>query len=121
MKKWWVILSVCMLFSCSSTTEKIPLSFYYWRTTFALSETEKDYLTELEVDKLYVRYFDVALKNNEPIPVTSVIFQEQTSGFEIVPVIYIKNEVDRKSTRLNSSHVRISYAVFCLKKKKIST
>src|SRR5690554_7718360 len=28
------------------------------------------------------------------------------------------DEVDRKSTRLNSSHVRISYAVFCLKKKK---
>src|SRR5215813_14343186 len=27
---------------------------------------------------------------------------------------------DRKSTRLNSSHVRISYAVFCLKKKKNS-
>src|SRR3989442_10404414 len=28
---------------------------------------------------------------------------------------------DRKSTRLNSSHVRISYAVFCLKKKKTTT
>src|SRR5690554_7081979 len=28
---------------------------------------------------------------------------------------------DRKSTRLNSSHVRISYAVFCLKKKKKTT
>src|SRR5690554_7149881 len=27
---------------------------------------------------------------------------------------------DRKSTRLNSSHVRISYAVFCLKKKRLS-
>src|SRR5690606_41763724 len=27
-------------------------------------------------------------------------------------------EEDRKSTRLNSSHVKISYAVFCLKKKK---
>src|SRR5436309_9732949 len=27
---------------------------------------------------------------------------------------------DRKSTRLNSSHVKISYAVFCLKKKKDS-
>src|SRR5438874_3841693 len=27
--------------------------------------------------------------------------------------------IDRKSTRLNSSHVEISYAVFCLKKKKI--
>ena len=29
-----------------------------------------------------------------------------------------KTEIDRKSTRLNSSHMRISYAVFCLKKKK---
>src|SRR5690554_7049896 len=28
-----------------------------------------------------------------------------------------ENKIDRKSTRLNSSHVRISYAVFCLKKK----
>src|SRR5690606_22040740 len=27
-------------------------------------------------------------------------------------------DTDRKSTRLNSSHVKISYAVFCLKKKK---
>src|SRR5258708_18663071 len=31
---------------------------------------------------------------------------------------YLKSEVDRKSTRLNSSHQIISYAVFCLKKKK---
>ena len=29
----------------------------------------------------------------------------------------LKDGVDRKSTRLNSSHVEISYAVFCLKKK----
>src|SRR5690606_41472761 len=29
-----------------------------------------------------------------------------------------KYQLDRKSTRLNSSHVKISYAVFCLKKKK---
>src|SRR5436309_11474296 len=28
------------------------------------------------------------------------------------------SSLDRKSTRLNSSHVKISYAVFCLKKKK---
>src|SRR3989442_8617850 len=28
-----------------------------------------------------------------------------------------RKQIDRKSTRLNSSHVRISYAVFCLKKK----
>src|SRR5437660_12878803 len=31
------------------------------------------------------------------------------------------DDPDRKSTRLNSSHVAISYAVFCLKKKKLPT
>src|SRR5690606_40206208 len=30
----------------------------------------------------------------------------------------VQTQRDRKSTRLNSSHVKISYAVFCLKKKK---
>src|SRR5690625_5444299 len=32
--------------------------------------------------------------------------------------LFVENTGDRKSTRLNSSHVAISYAVFCLKKKK---
>src|SRR3989442_11828228 len=35
-----------------------------------------------------------------------------------VSPLYDRQVRDRKSTRLNSSHVRISYAVFCLKKKK---
>src|SRR5699024_12166732 len=30
---------------------------------------------------------------------------------------FVKANIDRKSTRLNSSHISISYAVFCLKKK----
>src|SRR5690606_42007355 len=34
-----------------------------------------------------------------------------------VAVVVVQIEEDRKSTRLNSSHVKISYAVFCLKKK----
>src|SRR2546427_6092435 len=34
------------------------------------------------------------------------------------PVFRTHGEIDRKSTRLNSSHSQISYAVFCLKKKK---
>src|SRR5690606_41595434 len=33
-------------------------------------------------------------------------------------ILEIGPGIDRKSTRLNSSHVKISYAVFCLKKKK---
>src|SRR3712207_7220076 len=38
-------------------------------------------------------------------------------GYEVTRRIR-KNPEDRKSTRLNSSHANISYAVFCLKKKQ---
>src|SRR5690349_23350316 len=37
----------------------------------------------------------------------------------IYGVYFTTKEGDRKSTRLNSSHVEISYAVFCLKKKNL--
>src|SRR5262245_64048600 len=40
----------------------------------------------------------------------------QPSG--VLRQIFLVFELDRKSTRLNSSHLGISYAVFCLKKKK---
>src|SRR5258707_1777750 len=35
-------------------------------------------------------------------------------------LVSVATTADRKSTRLNSSHANISYAVFCLKKKKIN-
>src|SRR5690554_7681134 len=41
-----------------------------------------------------------------------------TQGAELKGDYSTAKYKDRKSTRLNSSHVRISYAVFCLKKKK---
>src|SRR2546426_2284178 len=41
-----------------------------------------------------------------------------STGFEEVVSPRVDNLLDRKSTRLNSSHLVISYAVFCLKKKK---
>src|SRR5690606_41340186 len=37
-------------------------------------------------------------------------------GVDKEAVVYLQLATDRKSTRLNSSHVKISYAVFCLKK-----
>src|SRR5207302_11024558 len=43
-------------------------------------------------------------------------FTVEKSHFQSMPGLYVT--ADRKSTRLNSSHVKISYAVFCLKKKK---
>ena len=36
---------------------------------------------------------------------------------QLPPGDYLTTMIDRKSTRLNSSHITISYAVFCLKKK----
>src|SRR5439155_25028391 len=49
-----------------------------------------------------------------PVDFFAVFAAEKSTGNASVPR-------DRKSTRLNSSHVAISYAVFCLKKKKIKT
>src|SRR5262245_64235496 len=48
-------------------------------------------------------------------------FHPDAAGFYHLPYITIEVAQDRKSTRLNSSHLGISYAVFCLKKKKKTT
>src|SRR5690554_7222139 len=47
-----------------------------------------------------------------------VLGSEMVEGGDDAMSRVVQGIVDRKSTRLNSSHVRISYAVFCLKKKK---
>src|SRR5438067_5167926 len=44
--------------------------------------------------------------------------QRRSRFFATSPNLKLLPVKDRKSTRLNSSHVSISYAVFCLKKKK---
>src|SRR5258708_26813422 len=50
---------------------------------------------------------------------TPVVIQFNTSGMDLtIDNGSIEDFQDRKSTRLNSSHQIISYAVFCLKKKK---
>src|SRR3712207_8114412 len=43
------------------------------------------------------------------------------NGYDISDYTGVDPLLDRKSTRLNSSHANISYAVFCLKKKKNTT
>src|SRR5207249_7955560 len=56
----------------------------------------------------YVRQY--AANNNLPQP--------NATEHAYIYANYVNVVRDRKSTRLNSSHVSISYAVFCLKKKK---
>src|SRR3712207_8256729 len=64
-----------------------------------------------------------SLSDREVERLFAVIRQLQQDGVGIVYISHRLDEIaaiaqDRKSTRLNSSHANISYAVFCLKKKK---
>src|SRR3712207_7484688 len=64
-----------------------------------------------------------------PLPAQQVLSLEplrkarDARGVNLEPVanLSLAYPVDRKSTRLNSSHANISYAVFCLKKKNVQT
>src|SRR5699024_12362362 len=70
--------------------------FPFYRTL----EVAEDYL----YSKMLVRYNYCA--------------SEVSEGISSIDDDSVSKVLDRKSTRLNSSHVSISYAVFCLKKKK---
>src|SRR5690606_41587184 len=52
------------------------------------------------------------------VVVTMLIHRICTGVIGIVKPMRMATTTDRKSTRLNSSHVKTSYAVFCVKKKK---
>lgn len=71
------------------------MSFYYWKTVFKFSKTEKEVLTENDVKKLYVRYFDIGLhpESKFPIPISPVRFLESPLAYQIVPVVFIQNKV----------------------------
>src|SRR3712207_7842861 len=52
-------------------------------------------------------------------PALDQVLPDQWVPDHMRPVQVPEDHIDRKSTRLNSSHANISYAVFCLKKKTI--
>src|SRR3712207_8507214 len=65
------------------------------------------------------------MSNSSEIPQQQILIKPEFLPLNQVTKIYGLSRAylyqlrDRKSTRLNSSHANISYAVFCLKKKKI--
>src|SRR5690606_40756716 len=70
--------------------------------------------------KCYAAEFDVHLTNDDVLVVHHDYDKEgydiESTNYDYLAKYPLANG-DRKSTRLNSSHVKISYAVFCLKKK----
>src|SRR5690554_7443399 len=69
------------------------------------------YVSEGQIAAFAMAVFFKGMKMAERVALTE---EMRNSG----SVLNWQSLKDRKSTRLNSSHVRISYAVFCLKKKK---
>ena len=68
------------------------------------------------VDKAPTDCLDVRDGKVNSVPHTGLYHPREPECIGVVYISYIRT--DRKSTRLNSSHANISYAVFCLKKKK---
>ena len=94
------------------------------------SAKDSEFLNALDkkIDRL-LEFLDPATKKEEKDPMDEAIESleggkdedpkgdDQENGeAKVVPVGEMDEETDRKSTRLNSSHANISYAVFCLKK-----
>src|SRR5947209_11725414 len=90
-----------------------PLTLFF---SFAWSSAHRDLYSfptrrSSDLDP-FVRPGDIVyVTQGDPVFVTGMVTQPQP--------VFIKDQMtlDRKSTRLNSSHANISYAVFCLKKK----
>src|SRR5256885_10662546 len=82
------------------------------------------YTTLFRSDDILGNMLDVYLLHEKALKLLSDSREEQTKeklSFAQRLLDELGHSEDRKSTRLNSSHLVISYAVFCLKKKKTNT
>src|SRR2546427_2092956 len=90
--------------------KKAPFNkgLFYWLLITESLQSERDFHRLVQCLKLPVNFV-------APSDIHDVRLNVMASG---VPEFQLFLDQDRKSTRLNSSHSQISYAVFCLKKKK---
>ena len=90
--RWFCLFIVLLMAACRQQHQR-PISFYYWRTRFALNGYEQQVLREQGVDTLYVRYFDIDFKPEaaQPAPVTPIQLDSSISHYRVIPVIFIKN------------------------------
>ena len=65
-------------------------SVYYWRTTLTLDSVERAFLSEHGVGRMYVRYFDVVMRDGRPMPNATLQFADTIpDGIEVVPTVFI--------------------------------
>jgi hypothetical protein len=94
------ILYLAIALSCSycHPRSKHPEnhSFYYWKSNFSLTATDRSYLNALQVNRLYVRFFDVTwdAERAKATPTAPINFTDTSYlRYSIVPVIFITNDV----------------------------
>src|SRR5699024_12868315 len=104
------------------------ICYFLWSLFFLFTYTADSYIYTLSLhDALPIFAQSGGLRTGFPgmenlflclrvVHAGDVVPHEINAGRNDEPVVL--DGLDRKSTRLNSSHVSISYAVFCLKKKK---
>jgi hypothetical protein len=71
-------------------------AFYYWRTTFALSDVERRALADLHVDRIYLRAFDIVWDGAPKLAGQLVVQTPLPAGIDIVPVVFIRDEAVAK-------------------------
>src|SRR5690348_17943732 len=79
------------------------------------ASTGREALEMVPIARPDMMILDLGLPDLDGVDVTRSL--REWSQIPII-VLSVRDQEDRKSTRLNSSHPSISYAVFCLKKKK---
>src|SRR2546422_8314858 len=79
------------------------------------------FFNDTATTEIYTLSLHDALPISSPTPGTRSTSSRTTSPSPSGTLQVLRTPRDRKSTRLNSSHGYISYAVFCLKKKKKTT
>ena len=89
-----LLIAVLMLTSCQ---QQSPMpqqnSVYYWRTEWHLDSMERDFLKQYDIQKIYCRYFDVVMRNDEPMPNATISFAEPVDpSLSIVPTVYITED-----------------------------
>lgn len=74
-------------------------AMYYWRTKFSLSAAERRFLSDHDVETIYVKFFDVVADGDKMRPEATLLFADSfPRGVEIVPVVFIDSRAFRKAT-----------------------
>ncbi len=88
-----LVATALLMLACQDKPSPMPEgnAVYYWRTQLRLDSTERAFLKQYDIQKIYCRYFDVVMNDSlGPVPNATITFGDSLpEGIEIVPTIFI--------------------------------